>query len=192
LIQLCLFVLPNELPLKETSSLMPLSPYGQSKLEMEKEIKNFSKNNELNSIILRLFNAYGKGQTDTYAGVITKFCNNIKNNNPLIIFGDGTFTRDFVHVSDVIQAIINASNKMDGKRGNAYNISSEVRTSILELAELILSISVKRLEIRHLPSKKGDIHHSQASTELAKKELDFIPKISLKEGLEDLFHSNSF
>lgn len=182
----------NELPLKETSTLMPISPYGQSKLEMEKEIKNFSNNNELNSIILRLFNVFGRGQTDAYAGVITKFFNNIKNNKPLIIFGDGTFTRDFVHVSNVVQAIINASNKMDGKKGDVYNISSEVRTSILELAELILSISGKHLEINHLPSKTGDIHHSQASTDLAKKELDFVPKISLKEGLKDLLHSDSF
>lgn len=182
----------NELPLKETSSLNPISPYGQSKLEMEKKIRNFSKNNDLNSIILRLFNVYGKGQTDAYAGVITKFCNNMKNNKSLTIFGDGSFTRDFVHVTDVVKAIINASNKMDGKKGDVYNISSGVRTSILELAELILSISRKGLEIRYLPSKKGDIPHSQASTELAKKELDFTPKISLKAGLEDLLQANSF
>lgn len=182
----------NDLPLKETSYLKPISPYGQSKLDMEKEIKIFSKNNDLNSIILRIFNVFGKGQTDAYAGVITKFCNNIKNNKPLIIFGDGTFSRDFIHVLDVVQAIINASNKIDGKKGKVYNISSETKTSVQELAELILLISGKNLEINHLPSKTGDIPHSLASSELAKKELDFIPKISLKEGLENLIRSDSF
>jgi len=159
---------------------------------MEKEIKYFSENNNLNSIILRLFNVYGEGQTDAYAGVITKFCKNVKNNKPLTIFGDGTFTRDFVHISDIVQAIINASNKIEGKKGRVYNISSEVRTSILELAQLILLISGKDLKINHLPPKTGDIPHSLSSTELAKKELDYVPKISLKKGLEYFLQSNSF
>ncbi|MDH3678093.1 MAG: NAD-dependent epimerase/dehydratase family protein [Nitrosopumilus sp.] len=182
----------NDLPLKETSTLKPISPYGQSKLDMEKEIQNFSENNDLNSIILRPFNVFGKGQTDVYAGVITKFCNNIKNNRSLVIFGDGTFTRDFVHVSDVVQAIINASNKIEGKKGRVYNISSEKKTSIQELAELILSISGKTLEINHLPTKTGDIPHSLASSELAEKELEYVPKTFLKKGLKDLLYSDSF
>ena len=182
----------SDLPLKEQSSLDPISPYGQSKLQMEKEIKKFSEDNDINSIILRLFNVYGKGQTDAYAGVITKFFNKVKNDKPLVIFGDGTFTRDFVHVKDVIQAIINSSNNIQGKRGSIYNISSGVSTSILELAKLILEISGKSLEIEHLPEKKGDINHSLASFNLAKKELDYSPKIYLKEGLEELLNSDSF
>ncbi|MFW9928580.1 MAG: NAD-dependent epimerase/dehydratase family protein [Candidatus Thorarchaeota archaeon] len=178
----------TQLPLKETSTLTPISPYGQSKLEMEKAIIDFSKNNNLNSIILRLFNVYGIGQTESYAGVITKFCNNIIKNKPLIIFGDGTFTRDFIHINDVVKAIINASNKMERKKGNVYNIASGTKTSILELAELILSISGKNLEIKYLPPKKGDIPYSQSNIDLAKKELNFNPKITLKEGLKDLIN----
>jgi len=182
----------NELPLQENSPTLPISPYGQSKLDMEKEIENFSKTNNLNSIILRIFNVYGKGQTDAYAGVITKFLKNMQNNKELTIFGDGTYSRDFIHVNDVIKAILSASKNITGKRGNIYNIASGEKVSINELAKLMLLISNKDLNISYLPPKKGDIPHSQADITLAKKELDFIPSISLKEGLEDLFQSNSF
>jgi len=177
----------NELPLQENSPTLPISPYGQSKLDMEKEIENFSKTNNLNSIILRIFNVYGKGQTDAYAGVITKFLNNIQNDQNLTIFGDGTYSRDFIHVNDVIQAILGASKNIIGKQGSIYNIASGEKVSINELARLMLLISKKDLKISYLPTKEGDIPHSQANINLSIKELNLSPKISLKEGLEDLF-----
>ena len=177
----------EKLPLQENSPCFPISPYGQSKLDMEKEIINFAKNNNLNSIILRIFNIYGIGQTDAYAGVITKFLNKIKDNQPLTVFGDGTFSRDFIHIKDVINAILIASKNIEGKRGNIYNIASGEKVTINELAKLVLLNSKKDLEISYLPPKKGDIPHSQADTTLAKIELNFIPKISLKEGVKDLF-----
>ena len=92
--------------LNESSVTEPSSPYGSSKLEMENMINDFTQTHNVNAIILRLFNVYGIGQSPEYAGVITKFLSDIKSNNSLTIFGDGSQTRDFVHVNDVVSAII--------------------------------------------------------------------------------------
>ena len=180
----------KNLPVSENSLINPISPYGKSKLNMEKHIQKFSQDNNLDCIILRFFNIYGKGQSNAYAGVITKFMKNISENKPLVIFGDGSYTRDFLHIDNALEAIYNAIEKIEGKRGNCYNIATGIAVSIKELAELMLSISGKKLEIKFELPKKGDIPHSQANIDLAKKELDFHPKISLNEGLKKLLKSN--
>ena len=178
---------PKELPILEDSSLEPLSPYGQTKVEMENLLENYAKNHDLSCVSLRFFNVYGKGQTDAYAGVITKFLQNIKNEKPLVIFGDGTNTRDFVAVEDVVDAIYNTLQCIQGKKGNRYNIATGKFTTINDLANLMLEISGKKLKIIHDPPRKGDILHSQTNIELAQKELNFDPKITLREGLKKLF-----
>jgi len=180
---------PKELPLTESSLISPISPYGQSKVEMEKLLEEFSKNYGLNGISLRFFNIYGKGQTDEYAGVITKFMKNISENKPLIIFGDGSNTRDFISIVDVVDSILSAIEKIEGKKGNYYNVAMGNFISIKELAELMLSISDKNLDIKYEPPKKGDILHSQTSINLLQKELGFYPKIKLRDGLKKLLES---
>jgi len=180
---------PKELPLTESSPISPISPYGQSKVEMEKLLEEFSKNYGLNGISLRFFNIYGKGQTDEYAGVITKFMKNISENKPLIIFGDGSNTRDFISIVDVVDSILSAIEKIEGKKGNYYNIATGNYISIKELAELILSTSGKNLDIKYEPPKEGDIVHSQTTMNLAHKELGFLPKVKLSDGLKKLLDS---
>jgi len=181
------FGIPKKLPLTEDSETIPLSPYGSSKLTMENDFYDYSNSHDLNSIILRIFNVYGPGQTDAYAGVITKFINNISENKPLIIFGDGSFTRDFVSVQDVVSAINNSIDNIEGKKAEIYNIASGKHTSIKEIADLMLSVSGKNLEIKYEPEKKGDIPHSQTIIDKAKKELGFSPSVNLKDGLIKLF-----
>jgi len=177
---------PSELPLTESSPTIPLSPYGESKLKMEQQITDFSKRHNLNSISLRFFNIYGKGQTDAYAGVITKFMKNIEEDKPLIIFGDGSNTRDFIFIEDVVNSIKCAIEKIEGKKGVFYNLATGNHSTILQLAETMLSISGKKLEIKFDHPKKGDIPHSQCKIDLAKNELSFVPKTPLKEGLKRL------
>jgi len=180
---------PKELPLTESSPISPISPYGQSKVEMEKLLQNFSQEYNLNGISLRFFNIYGKDQTDEYAGVITKFMKNISENKPLIIFGDGSNTRDFISIFDVVDSIFSAIEKIEGKKGNYYNVATGNFISIKELAELMLSISDKNLDIKYETPKKGDILHSQTSINLLQKELGFYPKIKLSDGLKKLLES---
>jgi len=180
---------PKDLPLTESSPISPISPYGQSKVEMEKLLEEFSKNYDLNGISFRFFNIYGKDQTDEYAGVITKFMKNISENKPLIIFGDGSNTRDFISIDDVIDSIHNTIKNIEGKKGNYYNVATGNFISIKELAELMLSISDKNLDIKYEPPKKGDILHSQTSINLLQKELGFYPKIKLRDGLKKLLET---
>jgi len=173
-------------PITENQGLNPISPYGESKAELEKIIQNYSQNHGINSVCLRFFNIFGKGQSNAYAGVITKFLDKIKKNKDLVIFGDGSYSRDFIYIDDVLDSIRCAIENIEGKRGNCYNIATGKPTTIKELANLILSIAKSKLEIKNELPKKGDISYSYANTELAKKDLKFKSSTKLKDGLKKL------
>jgi UDP-glucose 4-epimerase len=175
------------MPLTEESPKKPISPYGKSKLTMEEKISEFSNIYNLNSIILRFFNLYGPKQSSQYAGVITKFLENIKNNVNLEIYGTGEQTRDFIHIDDAISTFDLAIKNIEGKAGKIYNVGSGTSTSILELAQLFLKISGKDLKIIHKSELEGDIIHSLTSIDHITNDLGFTPKISLEKGLKRFF-----
>jgi UDP-glucose 4-epimerase len=164
----------------ETSITVPSSPYGTSKLEMEKKINQFTVQYKISFTILRLFNVYGNGQSIQYAGVITQFKEKINQNLPLIIYGDGSVLRDFIHIDDVVTAIILA---MDLDESATYNIASGISTSIINLAKTMITLSDKPLEIIFKSTRDGDILSSVSDITLAKNSLQFIPETSLKKGL---------
>ena len=176
----------NRLLLSEDLQTIPISPYGASKLAIEHYLQAFSNSYSINSVSLRFFNIYGMGQSVPYAGVIEKFMERIQKNKPLVIYGDGKNTRDFVSISDITRAVNITMKKIAGKKGNVYNIATGRSVSINDLARLMLSISGRRLGVVHKGPKKGDIRHSQASIRLARKELGYSPKTSLRTGLESL------
>jgi len=171
--------------ISENSQLSPLSSYGASKLVAEYNLQTFSKLFGLNCISLRLFNVYGNGQSSE-AGVIRKFLKNISKEAPLEIFGDGVQTRDFVHVSDVIQAFYCAIRNIDAKRGESYNIGSGTATSINELASLLISSKGKDLQVIHKPALEGEIKDSKADISLAENDIGYSPQVSLSDGLASL------
>ena len=160
-------------PVNETSTVKPLSPYGQSKLDMEK----ITIQSKINYAILRLFNVYGNGQN---TGVIPNFRKNILDNAPLTIFGDGSAIRDFIHIDDVIDGIILSIQSTSG----IYNIASGIGTSISDLAKLLIRLSKNNSEIIYKSTRKGEIIYSVANITKSKKELGFYPKISLGVGLK--------
>ena len=174
---------PTEIPVSEKTVPNPVSPYGAEKLSLEFYAKAFANAYDMNCISLRFFNVYGKGQSNEYAGVITKFMEKIHSNQPLTIFGNGENTRDFIHIDDLVDGIVKSISNINGKKGNVYNLASGVSTSVKELAELMILISKKNLKLNFIDSRPGDLLHSLASIELAKKELGFEPKISLEDGL---------
>ena len=165
----------------EFSKTIPSSPYGASKLEMEKKINHLTVQYKIQSIILRLFNVYGSEQSIEYAGVITQFREKINQNLPLIIYGDGSAMRDFIHVNDVVIAIILA---MNSSESNTYNIASGTSTSIIDLAKIMIALSEKPLDIIFKPARSGDILSSVSDASLAKTSLQFIPETSLIDGLK--------
>ena len=172
-------------PISETSQPNPISSYGASKLVTEYNLQAFSRFFGLNCISLRLFNVYGNGQS-TDAGVIRKFLKNISEKIPLEIFGDGTQTRDFVHISDVIQTFYCAIRNIEAKRGKVYNIGSGSATSINELAALLLSCKGKDLQLIHKPALEGEIKDSKADISLAENDIGYSPQMSLSDGLASL------
>jgi len=168
--------------LTEDTEKNPVSPYGESKLRMEQEIREFKSKHSIDCIILRFFNIYGIGQTSEYAGVITKFIERITQEKSLEIFGDGLQTRDFIAIDDVISSIHNAIS--NGNSGT-YNIASGKAITIKDLAERMISLSRKKLQIKYTRAKKGEIKYSRADISLAEKEIGFYPEIEL-DGIKKL------
>lgn len=172
---------PMYLPIDEKHPLNPLSPYGASKAASELYISAYHYSYNIDAVIFRLFNVYGYGQSSKYAGVIKIFMENALKNRPLEIFGDGFQTRDFIYVEDVIDAIIK-SMKMDIDF-NIFNIGSGKSLSINSLAKIFSKILDRELKIIHSKPRKGDIRHSYANIDRAKKILGWVPKTSIEDGL---------
>ena len=161
--------------ISETNTTKPSSPYGQSKLSMEK----ITTESKINYSILRLFNVYGTGQS---SGVIAKFKKNISENIPITIFGDGEAIRDFIHIDDIVDGIILSMKSASG----IYNIASGNGTSITDLAKLLIELFGKNSKIVYQPARKGEIIYSVSDITKSQNELGFNPKIVLNEGLKTL------
>ncbi len=168
------------IPIKENFNRKPINPYGQTKLEDEFLAEKFSKDN-VEVIGLRYFNVYGKGQTGTYAGVITKFLNKLKERKSPEIFGDGSQIRDFIYVEDVANANL-AAMKSDIKSG-FFNIGTGKTISIKELANIMIELFDEKLQPVFLESLKGDVKKSQAHIEHTKEKINWSYKVELKDGL---------
>jgi UDP-glucose 4-epimerase len=177
---------PESLPVREEHRTDPISPYAESKLIAERYCLGFQDRQLLRSVVLRFFNVYGPRQgMNDYSGVITRFIDRVRQKEPLVIYGDGSQTRDFVNVHDVVEAIL-ASMKSGDAEGEVFNVGSGKPTSINELAKTILELAGVDLEIRYEKPRAGDIKDSYADISKAKKFLGYEPKISLRDGLRVL------
>lgn len=174
------------IPIKENFDKNPINPYGLTKLEDEKLAEKYH-NLGVSIIGLRYFNVYGIGQTNDYAGVITKFYDCINANKPPVIYGDGLQTRDFVSVEDVAKA--NYFSMQSDTSFAFLNIGTGISTSVKELADLMIKLSGKSLtpEFDKLP--EGDVKHSQADVSLAKEIIDWSYETTLEQGLKKFFFS---
>jgi len=177
----------QDVNLTEETKMNPISPYGESKVMMEEIIRQWKSSYDFRYVILRFFNIYGIGQSSEYAGVITKCLEKIKQKKSIEIFGDGLQTRDFVAVEDVINAIYNS---MQSINSGTYNIASGKTITINELIDKMILLSGKKLEIKHVSAKKGEIRYSHADISKAKKEIEFSPKKNL-DGIKELLEEIS-
>jgi len=175
------------LPIHEDLPLKPISPYAVSELAAENYSGVFCTAYGLETVCLRYFNVYGPRQTySPYSGVITIFVNRLLRNQQPIIFGDGKQTRDFVYVEDVVNANMLALTKREAA-GEAFNIATGMATIINKLVDNLREIMGKKdLKPLHKDPRLGDIQHSYASIEKARKILGYQPVFSLKEGLTKL------
>jgi len=174
---------PEDSPIDETHPKVPTSPYGLDKLTADHYTCLYHDIYDLDTIALRYFNVYGPGQTGgDYAGVIAIFIQQALNNEPITVHGDGSQTRDFVFIDDVVQANLAAS--QTDYVGKPYNVGTGESVSIRELAELIQELIDTDSDIVHTDSRTGDINHSKADISKAKSKLDYTPTVSLREGLK--------
>jgi len=165
----------EDLPVKETHPLNPKSPYAETKIAGEKIIVQNPEN-----CVARLFNIYGEGQSKEYGGVISIFLKAAITDKPLTICGDGTQTRDYLHINDVVSALI----FLQDKKG-IYNLGSGKEISINQKVNIIKSIK-RNIKIEHMPERDGDIYRSVADISKIKA-AGWEPKVTMEKGITELF-----
>ena len=177
---------PKALPVSETCKTNPISSYAESKLLAEQYCLDADKRELLQAVVLRFFNVYGPRQPlNDYSGVITKFFDLAKKNEPLIVYGDGSQTRDFVSVYDIVDALV-ACMTSAGAGGEIFNIGSATPTSINDLAKTILQLTGVDSQICYDKPRAGDIKDSYADISKAQRLLNYKPKVCLRDGLREL------
>ena len=177
----------NTLPIPENTELEPISPYGASKVAAEKIISAYANLHLFESIIsLRFFNVFGVGQSDEYAGVISKFKERIQDGSSPVIYGDGNQQRDFVSVGDVVDSIVVSMNPPLGVTEGTFNIATGMPTSIYDLAKIMTRIMGKpALRPIYKKAAEGDIRQSCADTTKATNVLNFVAKRDLENSLQE-------
>ena len=175
------------LPLQENIALHPISPYAASKVAGEAYCSAFASCFGLETIVLRFFNIYGpRSENSPYSGVITKFLQKIIKGEALTIDGDGEQTRDFIHVSDIVKAVILAL-EHEGLKGEVFNVCTGVPTSINQLAATLKTVTGKNPNVKYGPARLGDIRSNYGDPAKAAENLGFRATVDLTKGLQMLF-----
>ena len=173
---------PMYLPIDEKHPTDPLVSYGITKLAIEKYLQMYSHLHGIRAITLRVANPYGERQRiETAQGAVGVFLHHAIKGLPIEIWGDGSVTRDYIHVSDVAEAFVRAV-KYSGAK-SCFNISSGVGTSLNELIGMLEDVLGKSIEIRYLPSRPFDVPVSVLNNDLARNELEWVPSISMLSGI---------
>jgi nucleoside-diphosphate-sugar epimerase len=173
------------LPKIETMPVQPLSPYAVGKLVGEYYCSVFFKVFGLETISLRYFNVFGPSQNpkSQYAAAIPAFVTAILAGTPPTIYGDGTQSRDFTYVDNVVEANLLAARARQ-THGEVVNIACGDRITVNEIINLINKLLGKNVKPDYVPSRPGDVKHSLADISLASKVIGYKPQVFFREGLE--------
>ena len=182
------------LPKVEETIGKPLSPYAITKYVNELYADNFFTNYGLNTIGLRYFNVFGRRQdpNGAYAAVIPLFVKQFINHQSPVINGDGSYSRDFTYIDNVVQMNLLAITTQNNQALNqVYNTAVGDRTTLVQLTDLLKKYlskydpKIAQVNIVHGPNRKGDIPHSLASVDKAKRLLDYNPTHVIAQGIEE-------
>ncbi|RCV63778.1 UDP-glucose 4-epimerase [Methanophagales archaeon] len=169
----------SELPMREASMLRPVSPYGVTKLAGENLCYLYWKNYKVPTVSLRYFTVYGPRQRPDMA--THKFIHAISKGTEIAVFGDGTQTRDFTFIDDVIEANILAADT--DLVGEVFNIGGGSRISVIELIEKIEALTGKKAKLNYKGKQKGDVRDTWADVSKAEEMLNWKSQIDINEGL---------
>ncbi len=172
--------LTPDLPMKETSPLRPISPYGVTKLSAEQLGVLYHRNFGLPVVSLRFFTVYGPGQRPDMA--FHKFFKAILEGREIPVFGDGSQTRDFTYVDDIVAALVSA--ERNGPAGEIYNIGGGHREKLSDLFPVFREITGRPVKTRRMEQQKGDAPHTFAAIAKARRDLGYRPRTPLRDGLE--------
>jgi UDP-glucuronate 4-epimerase len=171
---------PAAYPTPEETTPQPLSPYGITKLASEHLAHAYGHEFGLDCVVLRYFNAFGPGQRPDMA--FTRMVTALAEGRPFELYGDGTQSRSFTYVGDVVEATIAAME--DAAPGSLYNVGGGVEVSMLETIALLERLSGRRLEVVHGPRVEGDVRRTAADTSRIRVDLGWEPQTSFEQGLE--------
>jgi UDP-glucose 4-epimerase len=177
----------SQQPVHEDLEPDPDSPYAVSKLAAEHYVRTIGRLWNIETVILRVFNAYGPGQyMPVYrAPVIPALMKQALSGASLVIFGDGTQTRDFIYVGDVVDALVAAATAKKVDRA-VINVGCGQEISINHLAQCIGAVTGREVRVLHSQAEDGGVARLVADLSLAREKLDFRPRVSLEEGLRRL------
>jgi len=173
---------PNKLPVAEHGSTNPVSPYGVSKLAAEEVCRTYSELYGMRITVLRYFTVYGPRQRPDMA--VRLFLQELENNRPITIFGDGKQTRDLTYVGDIVDGTLSAA-EAELSRYEVFNLGSGHRLSLLSLVGTLSEVTGKEFleSCRFEPAKAGDVTDTHANIEKARRLIGFNPQTRLKDGL---------
>jgi UDP-glucose 4-epimerase len=172
----------KQLPLPESTPIAPLSGYGQSKYAAEGYLGLFERLHGLSGMSLRLGNVYGPRQDPLgEAGVVAIFCGLLKNGGRPTVYGDGTQTRDYIYVGDVVSAALAAGAT---RLGGAVNIGTGREASVLELVDILAGLEGREdFTPEFAPERAGEVQRISLDAALAERELGWTPQTTLEQGL---------
>lgn len=173
----------TEMPVAEETPRQPVSPYGIHKLSSELALDYYASVHGVPTTALRFFNVYGPRQdpTSPYSGVISIFADRAKAGRTLTIFGDGSQTRDFVYVGDVVRAIVAAVG--DGNSRLVANVGTGSEITVNELARTVVDLCGGTSTIEHAPARSGEILKSRANVDRLRDKLGVVAQTRLVDGL---------
>ncbi len=175
----------DDVPLSEEAVPNPLSPYAVSKLAAEYYVRTIGSLWGIETVCLRVFNAYGPGQrmTSVHPPVIPNFLRQAMRQGTLVVHGDGGQTRDYVYVKDVVQAMVAAATAPDVDR-SVINVGSGTETSVRDLLQLMLEITEGDAQVVYNPRKDPGVSRMCADLSLAREKLNYRPRYGLADGLK--------
>ncbi|MBT7332703.1 NAD-dependent epimerase/dehydratase family protein [Candidatus Woesearchaeota archaeon] len=171
----------TELPVKIDAELNPENPYAASKIAGESLIKSYAKAYNLDYNIVRMSNVYGLGDVER---VIPKFIDTLENNKDIELYGSKKII-DFIYIDDVVNAFV----KLKDKSELTLNLGSGVKTTLVELANLIKELTNSNSNINILSERQGEVAKFQADISETKSKLDWEPKTTLRDGLTQMINS---
>jgi UDP-glucose 4-epimerase len=176
-----------EMPLRESSGVRPLTAYGADKLGSELHARVAALMHKVPNAGLRFFNVFGPRQdpSSPYSGVISIFVDRLLKQQPLIIFGDGEQTRDFIYVSDVVRFLLAAMTRVDTSH-QVFNVCTGASVTINQMARMLTQLVEHPPKIQHQKARQGDIRISIGNPTKANHHLGVVAENSVMQGLRQL------